>query len=258
VALLLLGGCQSARQVPYLQQAARVSPGELQAQSRPYEERLLPQDLLTISVYTSDPVSASPFNLLVVPATQSVSQGTGQLYSSPAMQTYLVDKEGMITFPVLGRLKIGGLYKREAEALIRGRLTEHLKEEPVITIRLVNYRVSVLGEVARPGTFTVPNEKVNVLEALALAGDMTIYGRRDSVLLVRTNPEGVPGYHYLNLNDPRLVISPYYQLQQGDVVYITPNKSKSRASGIGSGETLAISGVSILLSLINLIFTITR
>ena len=174
------------------------------------------------------------------------------------MQQYLVNNQGEIDFPVLGRLKISGLTKNECEALIREKLIPYLKETPIVNVRMVNYKISVLGEVKSPGTFTVSNEKVNVLEALAMAGDMTVYGVRDNVKLVRENANGERIIQTLNLNDADLIRSPYFYLQQNDILYVSPNKTVARNSDIGNSTTLWISATSILVSIASLLVTILK
>ena len=124
--------------------------------------------------------------------------------------------------------------------------------------RIANYKISVLGEVARPGTFTVGNEKVNILEALAMAGDMTVYGIRDNVKLIREDATGKREIITLNLNNADLVLSPYYYLRQNDILYVTPNKTKAKNSDIGSSTTLWFSATSILVSIASLIVNIVR
>ena len=174
------------------------------------------------------------------------------------MQQYLVNNQGEIDFPVLGRLKISGLTKNECEALIREKLIPYLKETPIVNVRMVNYKISVLGEVKSPGTFTVSNEKVNVLEALAMAGDMTVYGVRDNVKLVRENANGERIIQTLKLNDADLIRSPYFYLQQNDILYVSPNKTVARNSDIGNSTTLWISATSILVSIASLLVTILK
>ena len=152
-----------------------------------YDAKIMPKDLLTITVNTTDPEASAPFNLTV--QTNNSASTVHSITQQPSLQQYLVNNEGNIDFPVLGRIHVGGLTKNEAEDLIREKLKPYLEETPIVTIRMVNYKISVLGEVNKPGTFTVNNEKVNVLEALAMAGDMTIWGLRDNVKLVRENTD---------------------------------------------------------------------
>ena len=170
----------------------------------------------------------------------------------------LVDNEGKINFPVLGELKVGGLTKKEAEQLIIEKLKPYIKETPIVTVRMVNYKISVLGEVARPGTFTINNEKVNLLEALAMAGDMTVWGLRDNVKLIREGADGKQQIITLDLNSAETILSPYYWLQQNDIVYVTPNKAKARNSDIGNSTSLWFSATSILVSLASLLVTIFK
>ena len=131
-------------------------------------------------------------------------------------------------------------------------------ENPVVTVRMSNYKISVLGEVNRPGMFVVGNEKINILEALAQAGDLTIYGVRNNVKLIRENEKGKKEIHTLNLNDADIISSPYYYLQQNDIVYVEPNKVKARNSSVGQTTSLWITGTSILISLATLLYTILK
>ena len=220
-----------------------------------YDAKIMPKDLLTITVNTTDPEAAAPFNLTVQ---TTMNMQTKSSYSQPALMTYLVDNEGVIEFPVLGRLKVGGLTKTEAETLIRDGLKPYLKEVPIVNVRMSNYKISVLGEVARPGTFNVSNEKVNIFEALAMAGDLTIWGMRDNVKLIREDAKGKREIIMLNLNDAEIVTCPYYYLQQNDILYVNPNKTKAKNSDIGQSTSLWLNATSILVSIASLLATIFR
>ena len=248
---LLLSACSSYKKVPYLQDADLVS--NLQKELPMYDAKIMPKDLLTITVNTSDPEAAAPFNL-TVQSSVNVARSTS-LIQQPTLQQYLVSNEGTIDFPVLGRLQVSGLTKSEAENLIRQKLGAYLKETPIVTVRMTNYKISVLGEVARPGMFTINNEKVNIFEALALAGDLTIWGMRDNVKLIREDAEGQREIIDLNLNKADIVTSPYYYLQQNDILYVTPNKTKAKSSDIGQSTSLWFSATSILVSIANIFVT---
>ena len=251
---LLLAGCTSYRNVPYLQNPEVVN--NLTDKLPLYDAKIMPKDLLTITVNTTDPQAAAPFNLTTQTALNiAQSQNT---YSQAALQQYLVNNEGLIDFPVIGRLKVGGLTKNETAALMREQLKPYLKEVPIVTVRMSNYKISVLGEVSRPGTFTVSNEKVNILEALAMAGDMTVYGVRDSVKLIREDETGQREIICLNLTDAAVVTSPYYYMKQNDILYVTPNKAKAKNSDIGSSTNLWFSATSILVSLVSLLWNILK
>ena len=239
----LLVACQSYKKVPYFQDVEVVN--EANQQEKLYDARIMPKDLLTIVVSCTNPELAIPFNLTVA-STQA------------ALQPYLVDNEGNINFPVLGELKLGGLTKREAEQLILDKLKPYMKETPIVTVRMVNYKISVIGEVARPGTFTISNEKVNLLEALAMAGDMTVYGLRDNVKLIREDANGKQQIITLDLNKAETILSPYYWLQQNDIVYVTPNKAKARNSDVGNSTSLWFSATSILVSVVSLLVNILK
>ena len=174
------------------------------------------------------------------------------------MQQYLVDNDGNVEFPVLGTIHLGGLTKGEAEQYIKDKLKSQFRETPIVTVRMINYKISVIGEVGQPGTFTITNEKVNIFEALAMAGDMTIYGIRDNVKLIREDSTGKREIITLNLNDPNILQSPHYYLQQNDILYVTPNKTKAKTSNISSSTTIWFSVVGSLVSLASLIIAITK
>ena len=253
--LFLLASCQSYKKVPYMQDVSVVN--EAIQQENLYDAKIMPKDLLTIVVSCTSPELAAPFNLIVAsPSNLSISNTVTT--TQPVLQPYLVDNEGNINFPVLGELKLGGLTKKEAEQMIVDKLKPYIKETPIVTVRMVNYKISVIGEVARPGTFTISNEKVNLLEALAMAGDMTVYGLRDNVRLIREDSNGKQQIITLDLNKAETILSPYYWLQQNDIIYVTPNKAKARNSDIGNSTSLWFSATSILVSLASLLFNILK
>ena len=168
--------------------------------------------------------------------------------AQPVLQQYLVDNEGKINFPVLGELHVGGLTKKATEQMIVEKLKPYIKEIPIVTVRMVNYKISVIGEVARPGTFTISNEKVNLLEALAMAGDMTVYGLRDDIKLIREDANGRQEIVTLDLNKAETILSPYYWLQQ--------NLSQSRRSGfLGGGFAGSGGGLTVGLQALNALHT---
>lgn len=249
----LLASCTTHKKIPYLQGAGEGNLNTWSVASELYDARIMPKDLLTITVSTTDPEASKPFNLT------TLSMSTGNNTSSyTQLQSYLVDNNGEINFPVLGVIKLQGLTKREAEQTIALLLKKYIKEPPIITVSFVNYKISVLGEVARPNTFTIMNEKVNLFEALAMAGDMTIWGRRDNVKLIREDANGNQSVVQLNLNNPNIILSPYYYLQQNDVLYVEPNKTKARNSDIGSATGIWLSATSILISLTTLLVNIIK
>ena len=252
----LLTACQSYKKVPYFQNVEVVNGVEQQESL--YDAKIMPKDLLTIVVSCTNPELAIPFNLTVASNAGMAVSNSSYVTTQPVLQPYLVDNEGNINFPVLGELKLGGLTKREAEQLIINKLKPYMKETPIVTVRMVNYKISVIGEVTRPGTFTISNEKVNLLEALAMAGDMTVYGLRDNVKLIREDANGKQQIVTLDLNNAETILSPYYWLQQNDIVYVTPNKAKARNSDVGNSTSLWFSATSILVSIVSLLVNILK
>ena len=251
----LITSCSAPKNVAYLWNSNDVDLSQSQFL---YDARIMPKDILTITVNTVNPEAAAPFNLIVRNTLTSTSSSIGS--SAGSLQTYLVDNEGGIEFPVLGRVMVGGLTKRECEKLIHDKILPYLNaaENPVVTVRMSSYSISVLGEVARPGSYQVSREKINILEALAQAGDLTIYGVREDVKLIREDAKGQKQIYHINLNDANLLTSPYYYLQQNDIVYVEPNKVKARNSSIGQSTTLWISATSILISMASLLYNILK
>ena len=252
--VLVLNSCSSAKQVAYFQNIDSVS---LAASKGLYDAHIMPKDLLAITVVTSDPETSKPFNLSV----QNTLGTDGRLGSTTgSLLQYLVDNDGNIDFPIIGTLHVSGLTKGECEALISEKVRPYLAatENPVVTVTMSSYRVTVAGEVTSPKVVPVSTEKMSVLEALAQAGDLTIYGRRDNVLLIREKPDGQKEAHRLNLNDANIINSPYYYVQQNDYIYVEPNSVKAKNSAIGQSTTLWFSFVSILTSVASLVVNIIR
>lgn len=252
--LVLLCSCGSTKNIAYLQNSDEI---DFEQSKYLYDAKIMPKDILTITVTTVNPEAAVPFNL-TVPTT--LSQNQRSTYNTSLLQSYLVDNDGQIDFPIVGVINVGGLTKSDCEKLILSKIRPYLNENerPVVTVRMSNYKISVLGEVAHPGMFTVGNEKINILEALAQAGDLTIYGVRTNIKLIREDASGKKEIHTLDLNDANLINSPYYYLQQNDIVYVEPNKVKSRNSGVGATTSLWLTGTSILISLASLLYSILK
>ena len=242
--MLLLVSCGSSKDISYFKNRETINQN---AKGYLVDARIMPKDMLTITVSTITPEAAQPFNL-VTPTTQT------------SLQTYLVDNEGKIKFPIIGEVKLGGLTKTEAEQLITKEISPYINaaEKPVVTVRMSSFSISVLGEVNQPGTFTVSREKINVLEALARAGDLTIYGLRKNVTLIREDSFGVKSFYTIDLTDANVVNSPYYYLQQNDILYVQPNKIKAQNSSIGASTSIWLSATGILMSLATLLISILK
>jgi len=252
-AVLTATSCSTPKNVAYIQNSDYVDYAKSEYL---YDARIMPKDILTITVNTVNPDASEPFNLII---RNTLRQGAN-IGTSGSLQTYLVDNEGCIDFPVVGKLQVGGLTKSMCEKLIHDRIQRYMnaEENPVVTVRMSNYKISVIGEVNRPGMFTVGNEKINIFEALAQAGDLSIYGVRDRVKLIRENAKGRKEIYTINLNDANIVNSPYYYLQQNDVVYVEPNSVKAKNSAIGTSTTIWISVTSALVSLASLIVNVLK
>jgi polysaccharide export outer membrane protein len=252
---MAITSCQPTKNIAYIQNSDSIS----YVNSRfLYDAKIMPKDQLTISVNTVNPEAALPFNLLLQ---NSYSQGRSISSSGGGtLMPYLVDNEGYINFPVVGRLKVAGLTKTECQDLILEKIRPFMAEaeKPVVTVNMSSYSVSVLGEVNRPGSFQVGREKITILEALAQAGDLTIYGVRDKVKLIREDATGKKEIHTLDLTNANIVNSPYYYLQQNDIVYVEPNKVKAQNARVGNMTTLWFSATSILISLTSLLYNILK
>ncbi|MFI3286063.1 MAG: polysaccharide biosynthesis/export family protein [Rikenellaceae bacterium] len=241
---LLVTSCGSQKKITYLQ---GVDQNYQQQIGERYEARIKNDDLIAIMVNSRDAELAQIFNLPLV-SYQTGTRITGQ----NTVLAYLVDGQGNIDFPQLGTIRVAGM--------TRSQLTSHIKEElierglimdPVVTVQFQNYKVSVIGEVARPGSFSLTSDRVTIFDALSLAGDMTIYGKRDNVKIIREE-DGVRHLAVVDLRKGDILNSPYYYLQQNDVVYVEPNKARAGQSDINSNRSLGTyaSILSVLLSLI--------
>lgn len=233
--------CASRKDLVYFQDETYV---EGQMESTPVQLAYKPDDILTINVTAADPLAAKPFNLSLVSESDdllTVSGGT-------RMQTYLIDYNGNIEFPVLGTLKIAGMTRIELTSMLKEKISEYAKD-PIINIRLVNFRVTVIGEVSNPGTYTLQNERVTLLEALGLANDLTIFGKRDNVLLIR-EVEGIKKFAKINLTSINAVNSPLYYLQQNDVIVVEPNNARIRSSNYNQNNAVLISAIGTLTTIV--------
>jgi len=222
-----------------------------------YDARIKPKDILSITVVSSEPEASRMYNLVVPQIADATNQNS--IFTQPTLQTYLVDNGGNINFPVFGKIRVEGMTRNEVETMLLEKMAFAFgKEKPIITIRFVNFSVNILGEVLKPGKFETVNDRLTIFEGLALAGDLTIYGRRDNVKVLRENADGSKEFITLNLNDKNVIYSPAFYLEQNDVVYIEPNKSRSKSSNYGAAESYGITSLSVLLTLTSLVFTVFK
>ncbi|RZK36183.1 MAG: sugar transporter [Hymenobacter sp.] len=245
--LSLFCACRPTRNLVYFSDL--VGNDSYQARvSQVAEIKIQPNDLLAIRVSSLNAESNAIFNQGVISST-TASPATTLDQAVPPAEGYLVDQQGNINFPLLGQVKLGDLTREQAVAQLTKAVEGYVKS-PIVTVRLLNFKVTVIGEVSRPSTFTVPTERINVLEALGLAGDLTPYGRRENVLLLREK-SGVRTTTRLNLNSKTLLNSPYFYLQQNDVLYVEPDKIKEvQASTNQRSFTIVTIVTSVLVALI--------
>jgi polysaccharide export outer membrane protein len=260
--IIVLTSCNAYQKVAYMQEAGAYAELSDSTQVPVPDPVIKIGDLLMITVNTSTPEAALPFNLPLVPSGESsrTYSGGNNTYLSYglSMQNYLVDAEGYLFFPVIGKIKVAGMTKTALTNYIKESVYPlYITEEPIVLIRFANFKVSVIGEVLRPGSFAIDNEKISLLEALALAGDMTIYGRRNSLLLIREQ-NGHRESIRIDMRDKNLVNSPYFYLQQNDVIYVEPNDPKARSSAISTAESITISIVGTLISLTTLVINVLK
>lgn len=210
---------------------------------------IVPSDLLIITVSSFDMEAVLPFNLLM-PA-RNMEQQTGANSRNRDMQGYLVSAEGTIEFPVLGTMEVAGLTRSELIKKLKEDISKYVKD-PIVNVTISNYKVTVLGEVNQPGTFTIPDERITLLEAIGRAGDLTIYGKRENILILREK-DGVKEYKKIDITKSEFLDSDYYYLKQNDVVYVEPNNAQVNAAAYNRNSSVYISIASVLISLILLI-----
>ncbi|SHF72941.1 polysaccharide biosynthesis/export family protein [Flavisolibacter ginsengisoli] len=244
--VLALTSCVNTKKATYFNDIADTA---MIAATNIPEPVINPNDLLSISVSSLDPQSTAIFNTPNLPVSPNAGGANNTLQQAVG---YLVNREGIVKFPILGNIKAAGLTKKELENTITSQLTDKkLLFDPIVNVRFLNYRVTVLGEVARPGVINVPSEQISILEAIGQAGDLTIYGKRENVALIRQEENGNRTVHRLDLNSSKVLSSPYFFLKSNDVVYVEPGKA--RAATASRGQQLLpsiLSGVSILVVII--------
>lgn len=218
-----------------------------------FETFIKPDDLLMIIVSAQDPEAAKPYNLESnMYATANNQTGTAQRQH----QLYLVDQDGFIDFPVLGRINIGNRTKSSVVEDLKNQISKYIKN-PIINLRIMNYKVIVQGEVVKPGTHNIPSERITLPEALTLSGDLTIYGRRDNILITREEGSDTKTYR-VDLTKSDFINSEFYYLKQNDIVYVEPNKTRANSSAVGPNVSIYMTAISLLLTTTALILTNTR
>lgn len=245
---LLFSSCGSPKDIAYLQDIDKILAESGRYDAASTAVIIKPNDNLFIKVSAINAEAAEIFNLIP----PSVLSNTNSL----SYQGYLVDEDGYINFPLIGAIKVAGLTKKDATELISSKVSNYISD-PVVNIRFLNYKITVLGEVTNPGTYTISDEKISIFEAIGLAKDLTIYGKRENVIVYRNN-NGKRESAQLNLNSAEIINSPYFYLQQNDVVYVEPNKAKSGSSTYSQNLPLIISAISTAITAAALIVNLSK
>ncbi len=250
--VMCLSSCKTPKDVVYFQDAGLY---ESYKDIRDFKVYIRQDDLLAIMVNSQATEAALPFNLPM--ANYYVG---GDSYGQQRTLGYLVDNHGNIDFPILGKLHVEGLTRNQLHNLIKGKLKENgLLKDPIITVNFLNFKISVMGEVGRPGSFNITSERITLLEALSMAGDLTIYGRRDRVAVIRES-DGKRSILYHDLSQANIFKSPCYYLQQNDIVYVEPNKRRIQQSNINQNNSASVwlSVVSVVLTAASLIISLSK
>ena len=243
LSLLLMGSCVSRKEIAYFQNMDELKSAVDESKTA---LEIQPNDLLTITVSAANIEAVQPFNL---PVTSAPRLGQpGSISGAMELQSYLVDSDGNIEFPVLGTVHVAGLTRQQLTEKLKKEIAAYV-QDPIVNIKLINFQVTVLGEVNQPGTYTVPDERLSLIKALGLAGDLTIYGRRDNVMILRETGD-TKEYKYVDLTQSDFLNSPYYYLQQNDVVYVEPNSAQMQGASYNRNASVYISIASVLISLI--------
>jgi polysaccharide biosynthesis/export protein len=248
---LLFTSCKTPRQIAYFQGSFDTTKLRTMKYVEPVAKK---GDLIGILVYSDNAAASALYNQPVPGSFSDNAALTSEVTVRPDLPTYMVDDQGNIQFQQIGRLHVEGMTKRQIDSFISEKLKPTLNN-PYCTVRFLNYKITVLGEVTRSGVYSIPAERVNVLEALGLAGDIAFYGRRENVLVVR-EVNGVREFGRIDLTSPEAFLSPWYQLQQNDVIYVEPDKKKIQANDQSTIRLISItasiiSTVAILINVIN-------
>lgn len=239
VTSLFLFSCVNKKKLVYLQ---GIDNQKSYDNSVRYEPTLQPDDLLNIIVSAENPEVTVPFNLPQIQGNYDLNESQNNI------KTYLIDNDGFIEFPVIGKLKLGGLTRSQAISKLNEMVSLYIKN-PIINLRIVNFKISILGQVTKPGSYTIQGERITFLEALSLASDLTIYGKRNNILVIHEE-EGKKTYNRIDLTKADLLNLSDYYLSQNDVIFVEPNKTVINSSAVGPNTALYLSGLTVILSLI--------
>lgn len=237
--IITINSCGLKKEVVYFKNSETID-----LELKEHSPKLKKDDFISILVLGGD---ESTMKIVNTPQVQGAMRGYAT--GTPTSNGYLIDQKGEINFPLIGKIKLEGLSRDQAISLIEEKLSS-LINKPVVTLQIQNFHVTILGEIKTPGTFTIPNEKVNILELLGIAGDLTIYGARKNILVLREE-NGRKKEYRIDITKSDFINSPVYNLQQNDVVYIEPNQSKVNSSRVSSTAGIFVSVATLIITTIN-------
>lgn len=241
---ILLSGCTTSKEILYFQ---NIDDAELKPLATEYEAVIKKDDRLTIVVSGPDKLVCAPYNLTL----NEISATGGSMSSNPEQATlsYLVDPNGDIEFPILGKIHVEGMTRNELVNYLTKEIGKDVKE-PIVYVSFRNYKITILGEVRSPGTYTIDSEKINILQALGRAGDLNLTAKRDNILLLREE-NGVVRHHRIDLKDKDILESPYFYLQQNDVIYVSPSATRVATATTATGIwSVILSSLTTLITVI--------
>ena len=236
--LLVTFSCSSIKNIKYFQDIPDSGKLKNIPVAAYIEPKIQVDDILTIIVSTVDPTATLGINLGNIAASSSASSASSAI-SQPVINGYLVNKSGEVELPIVGNVKVIGLTTIEATQLIKTQASKFYNN-PSVIVRYANFKITVTGEVTHPSIYVMPNEKVTILDALAIAGDLTIYGKRNNILLLRDNADGEKNVYRIDLTQSDLISQPYYYLRQNDYIYVEPTKGKAAANDVAQTRDIAI------------------
>jgi polysaccharide export outer membrane protein len=244
IVILATSSCTTRKEAVYFQSLQKDTSFQ---SAMSYEPVLEADDLLLITVSSIDMEAVAPFNMAISPP------GKGEITFSAqkTLLKYLVKKNGSIDFPVLGEVKVAGLTRQQAKDHLQQKLALYVKDA-IVNLTITNFKITVLGEVKAPGTYRIEQERITILEALGMAGDLAITGQRTNVLVIREK-EGEQQYFRVDLTGTELFSSPVYYLKQNDVIYVEPNQNRLNNAAYTPWIGVVFSAISLVLTVINLL-----
>jgi len=249
VVLIAFSSCVSKKKITYFQKD-KIDQALV---DNSYQTIFKPDDVVVINISSLDTEAVQLFNMA---GTSAPSAGSGESSNGGSMQSqqsYLVDSKGMIDFPILGEIKIGGLTREDAIKLLKDKLDPQYVKDPTVNIRIINYKISILGAVSSPGSYTIPNERISILEAIAMAGDLQISARRDNIMVQREEGDNKKIQYRVDLLSNTINTSPVFYLQQNDVIYVEQNSASMQSASSNTSTSLFISIAGFLLTMVSII-----